>query len=122
MKLYTILLTLFIFGFVTSGINESGMFKQKVPETDLGFNDTDVQEITEGAQAVGTNPVSAIAMIGVFFRVLASAVLALITILPILSSWGAPLWAGMMIQGPIWLVEVVGLYQWATGHNMLGME
>jgi len=122
MKLYTILLTLFIFGFVTSGINTSGMFTQKMPETDIGFSDSSVQEITEGAEAVGTNPVSIIAMIGLFFHVFASAVLAIITILPILSSWGCPLWAGMMIQGPVWLVEVVGLYQFATGHNVLGME
>ena len=122
MKLYTILLTLFIFGFVTSGINASGMFTHKIPETDIGFNEASVKEVTEGAEAVGTNPVSAIAMIGTFFHILASAVLAIITILPILSSWGIPLWAGMMVQGPVWLVEIVGLYQWATGHNMMGME
>ena len=122
MKLYTILLTLFIFGFVTSGLNESGMFKKQMPETEIGFTDAQVKEITEGAKAAGTNPVSAIALIGSFFRVFASAVLALITILPILISWGVPIWAGMMIQGPVWLVEVAGLYQWATGHNMMGME
>ena len=122
MRLYAILLTLFIFGFVTAGINESGMFTHKMPETNIGFDESDVQEVTEGTQAVGTNPVSAIAMIGVFLRVFASAVLALVTILPILMSWGCPIWAGMMVQGPIWLVEVVGLYQFATGHTMLGME
>ena len=122
MKLYTILLTLFVFGFVTSGINESGIFSHDMPETQIGFSDTDVQEITGGAQAVGISPVSVISMVMIFFRVLASAVLALITILPILMSWGCPIWAGMMVQGPVWLVEVVGLYQWATGHNLLGME
>ena len=122
MKLYAILLTLFVFGFVTAGINESGMFSHQMPETDIGFNESDVQEITEGTSNVGTNPVSAIAMIGLFLRVFASAVLALVTILPILMSWGCPIWAAMMVQGPVWLVEVVGLYQFATGHTMLGME
>ena len=122
MKLYTILLTLFIFSFVTSGINESGMFSHKMPETDIGFNDSHVQEITEGVQAAGTNPVSIISIIGLFFRIFASAVLALITILPILSSWAVPVWAGMMVQGPVWLVELAGLQQMATGHNFLGME
>lgn len=122
MKLYTILLTLFIFGFVTSGINESGMFTHKMPETDIGFNDTSVQEITEGAQNVGTNPVSIISLIGTFFRIFAAAVIAMITIVPIFASWGVPIWAGMMIQGPVWLVEVAGLQQIATGHNFLGME
>ena len=122
MKLYAILLTLFIFGFVTAGINESGIFEPKIPETDIGFDDTYVQEITEGVQATGTNPVSLISMLGMFLRVMMSAVIALITILPILASWGCPLWAGMMIQGPVWWVEVVGVYQWATGHNLMGME
>lgn len=122
MKLYTIILTLFIFGFVTAGINASGMFKQPIPTTDVGFNESGVTEVTEGAQSVGTNPVSMIAMILVFFRVMASAALAVVTILPILSSWGVPLWAGMMVQGPVWYVELGGLYQWATGHTMGGME
>ena len=122
MKLYAILLCLFIFGFVTAGINESGMFAQQMPATDIGFNESDVQEITEGTQGIGTNPVSALAMIAMFLRIFASAVLALITILPILMSWGVPVWAAMMIQGPVWLVEVVGLYQFATGIGMGGME
>jgi hypothetical protein len=122
MKLYAILLCLFIFGFVTAGINESNMFTHKMPETSIGFNESDVQEITEGMQAVGTNPVSAIAMIGLFLRVFASAVLALVTSLPIMMSWGCPIWAAMMVQGPVWFVEVVGLYQFATGHTMMGME
>ena len=122
MKLYTIILTLFIFGFVTAGINESGMFEQPLPVTDVGFNESGVTEVTAGATAVGTNPVSAIAMILVFFRVLASAALAVVTILPILMSWGTPFWAAMMVQGPVWFVELGGLYQWATGHTMGGME
>jgi len=122
MKLYAILLTLFIFGFVTAGINESGMFTHKVPETNIGFDESDVQEVTEGTQAVGTNPVSAIAMIALFLRVFASAVLALVTILPILMSWGCPIWAGMMVQGPVWWVEFAGLYQLATGQTWLGAE
>ena len=122
MKLYTIILTLFIFGFVTAGINASGMFKQKVPESEIGFNEEDVQEITEGVQGVGTNPVTTLAAIGLFFRVLASALLAIVTILPILSSWGVPLWAGMMVQGPVWWVEFTGLYEWWTGNSVLGME
>ena len=122
MKLYTILLTLFIFGFVTAGINESGMFSHQLPETEMNFNDTSVSEVTKGVEAVGTNPLSVVSMVIVFFRVLASAVLALVTILPILMSWGVPIWAGMMVQGPVWFVEFIGFYQAATGHNLLGME
>ena len=122
MRLYVILLVLFVAGFVTAGINESGMFSHKIPATDIGFNESDVQEITEGVQGVGTNPIATLAVIGMFFRVFASAVLALITILPMLMSWGCPLWAAMMVQGPVWLVDVVGLYQFATGINMGGME
>lgn len=122
MKLYHILLVLFIFGFVCAGINESGIFSHQIPETSIGFNQSDVQEITEGVEGIGTNPFSALASVFLFFRVFASAVLAIITILPILSSWGVPLWAGMMVQGPVWLVEVVGFYQLATGHIMGGME
>lgn len=122
MKLYTILLTLFIFGFVTSGINESGMFDHQLPATDIGFNETGVQEVTKGAEGIGTNPLTMISLGLLFFRVLVSAALAVITILPILASWGCPLWAGMMVQGPVWFVELIGLYQFATGHNVGGME
>lgn len=122
MKLYAIILTLFIFGFVTSGINASGMFDHQIPETSVGFNDTGVQEVTEGVSGVGASPLAAIAIVLLFFKILASAALAVITILPILSSWGCPLWAGMMVQGPVWFVEFIGLYQWATGYNLQGME
>jgi hypothetical protein len=122
MKLYSILLFLFIFGLVSSGINESGLFSVDIPATESGFEEANVQELTEGVANTGLNPITGFTIILTFFRVFASAVLAIITIIPILSSWGVPIWLGAMVQAPIWLVEVAGFYQLATGHNMLGME
>lgn len=122
MKLYSILLFLFIFGLVSEGINVSGLFDVKVPTTESNFEEANVQELTEGVANTGLNPITGFVIILTFFRVFASAVLAIITIIPILLSWGVPLWLGAMVQSPIWLVEVAGFYQLATGHNMLGME
>jgi hypothetical protein len=122
MKFYSVLLTLFIFGFVTSGINESGMFHQQLPATNLGLNQAIVQEVGHSAGGVGIDWFSAFTMLFLFIKVFISAAIAVATILPILSSWGVPLWAGMMVQGPLWFVEIVGFYGLATGHMMLGME
>jgi len=122
MKFYSVLLTLFIFGFVTAGINTSGMFQHQIPQTNSAISQGTVQDISTGVQSIGIDWFSAFNAIMLFFTVLAEAAIAVATVLPILSSWGVPLWAGMMIQGPLWFVEIVGFYGLATGHMMLGME
>jgi hypothetical protein len=59
-----------------------------------------------------------------------SGFLAVLTILPlfcsILTAFGVPLLIavpiGMIIQGPVWFVELNGIYQLLTGYNEQGME
>lgn len=122
MKLYSILLFLFIFGLVSAGLNESGMFEVSIPTNENDLEESNIQEIGEGVENTGINPLTGFMLIFTFFRIFFSAVMAIVTILPILSAWGVPLWAGMMVQGPIWIVEIAGFYQFVTGHQMQGME
>jgi hypothetical protein len=122
MKAYAIMLAVFIFGFVTTGINDSGMFDPVMPTSDTGIDEAEVQEITAGISEQPLNPLTMFSVATTFARVMGGGFLAMLSILPWLVSWGFPVWMGLMIQGPIWLVEVSGIYQMFTGYNFLGMD
>ena len=122
MRAYSIMLFLLIFGWVAGGINASGLYDAQAPTSEIGIEEADVIEITEGMSSQDVNPLTMYSIIITMGNVLCSGFLALLTILPFLLSWGCPFWAAMMIQGPIWLVEVVGIYQAYTGYNWEGMS
>lgn len=121
MMLYKIMLTLFIFGFVTGAINAAGIYSTDIPETGTTIAEEDVIAFTE-AQDDPLNIFFIYSAITTALRVLGSAFLAVITILPQLHALGVPLVWGMMLQGPIWLVEVWGVYQFKTGYQTQGMD
>jgi hypothetical protein len=123
MKLYAIMLFLFIFGFVNAGINEAGIFDVKLPNSNPQITEAQAGQFTQGVGELNPlNPFFIYSMIVSFLKMFGQACLAVVTILPLMYSYGVPIYIGMMIQGPIWLVEAVGIYQLVTGYQMQGMD
>lgn len=121
MMLYRIMLCLFIFGLVAGAINEAGVYNVSLPGNDVSITAADVEDFA-GSSDDGLNVFSAYNGIATAARVLGGAILACITILPILWAYGVPTWLGMIVQGPVWLVTIWGLYQFRSGHQTQGMD
>jgi len=116
--LYRLIFILFTLGFVATGINASGLFPVAVPEP--GFNnvtETQVTEMTE--QASGElSPLFILSFLVWFVKAILGGLLAILTIIPLLLSWGCPLWIAGIIQGPIWVVCLYGVFGTITGNRL----
>ena len=131
MKLWSIALCLFIFGFCVSAVNSMGIFNTTVVGGDTtAISADEITEVSGEVMDTGLNPLFIFFAIQTMGRALISGFIAVLSILPIfcstLSAFGIPLTIsvpiGMIIQGPIWFVMLNGLYQMITGYNEQGME
>lgn len=131
MRLWTILLFLFIFGFGTEAVNELVIFDATIPGSNInGPNEAEIKDITEEATTTGLNPLFNFMMVQMFLRAIMAGALAILSILPwfcgLLGAFGIPLTIsapiGMVFQGPIWYVLLNSAYQLFTGHTEKGME
>lgn len=121
--LYTILLFLFIFGAVTQGINEMGVFDVAMPTNGAQMNTSTITNLQSGALGTDLNPWNTIMVLVSFLKVIGAGVLAMFIVLPtiytLFTMAGAdPTWAmiiGGMIQAPITFITLFGLYEWWTG-------
>jgi hypothetical protein len=120
MMLYKIALSIFIFAAVCTGINDSGIFTITVPESNVNqMEQADVQDLTDTASGEVTG-LFTIGFVIVAIKSIIAGLVAIFSILPLLTSWGVPLWIGMIFQAPLWFVEAVGIYQFVTGVNVEG--
>ena len=118
--LYDILLFLFILGSVTQGFNEVGVFGVTVPDAGLSLNETSVTEIQDSANSVDINDYSLWNIIAAFMRVIGAGVVAMFTIVPLCVSifqsvgldLGLSLILAGILQAPVTLVTLFGLYEW----------
>lgn len=120
MMIYKIALAIFIFAAVSTGINDSGLMPVAIPESNINQMDqADVQDLTESASG-DVNPLFTIGFVIIAIKSIVAGLVAIFSILPLLISWGFPLWIGMIFQAPLWFVEAVGIYQFVTGVNVEG--
>ena len=123
MMLYKIVLCLVIFGAVAGAINDAGFYTTKLPTTgNTGITEAQVRDLSQSAQNTAVNPFSAFSLLLMLGGVLLNAFLAVITVIPLLMSYGVPAEFAVMIQTPIWLVTAFGVYQMYTGHQATGMD
>jgi hypothetical protein len=131
MKLWSIALCLFIFGFGVDAVNSLGPWGATLPDTSVTpVTEAEVRDISEQVSTTGLNPLFTFFVLQTFLKAMVSGMLAILSILPIFTSilgaFGIPLTVsipiGMLIQGPIWFVMLNGLYQMWTGFNEQGME
>lgn len=118
MMLYKIIFVLFCFGFVSTGINASGLFPMVVPEP--GYNNVTEAQVTEMTeQASGElSPLFILSFLIWFVKAILGGLLAILTIIPLLLAWGCPLWVAGMVQGPIWIVSLYGVFTTITGTRL----
>lgn len=131
MKLWSIALCLFIFGFGVSAVNSLGIFNATVPGPQhTAISSEEITDVSEQVMSTGLNPLFIFFVIQTIGRALISGFIAILSILPLfcttLGAFGIPLLIsvpiGMLIQGPIWFVMLNGLFQMITGYNEQGME
>jgi hypothetical protein len=131
MKLWSIALCLFIFGFAVSAVNDLGIFHATIPGPEqTAINSDEITDVSEEVMSTGLNPLFIFFSIQTIGKTLISGFIAILSILPLfcatLGAFGIPLLIsipiGMVIQGPIWFVMLNGLFQMITGYNEQGME
>jgi hypothetical protein len=116
--LYKVILFLFIFGAVCTGLNSSGIFTTQVPvQSTVSISQSQITDLTNTTQG----PVAALGVVSfmsIFVGSILGGLLNVVFIIPLMTSWGIPLWIAMMFQAPIWLVEIAGIYKLFTGIDM----
>lgn len=116
MMAYKIMLVMIIFGAVNGALNTSGMYLKKLPEQNAQITQAQVTEMTKSVGNAPLNPWTMYTVIAMVFGVIGSALLALLTVIPILTAYGCPMWLALCIQTPLWLVVAWGIYEIYTGH------
>ena len=120
--LYKLMLVLFIFGAVIGAINEAGLYSTVMPESGATIDEAEVTEITGSLSDSTVNPFTIIQILMSCGKVLIGGMLSIVTIIPIMVSFGVPLVWASMVQAPIWLIEVWGVYEFYTGHQTAGQD
>lgn len=125
--LYTILLFLFVFGAVTQGFNELGLFTFNLPTSPNQVpNYSTVTNMQSGAESTPLNAWNTIQMILSMMKVIGAGVIAMFWIAPIITPYFTlmginAVMAGAlctMIQAPLTIIAIVGLYEWWTGRSV----
>lgn len=123
MMLYKLMLVLFIFGAVIGAINEAGLYESTVlPESGATIDEAEVTEITGSLSDSTVTPFTVIQILMSCGKVLLGGMLSIVTIIPIMVSYGVPIVWASMVQAPIWLIEVWGVYEFYTGHQTAGQD
>lgn len=114
MRSYAIALAILLFGFVAGMINGSGLFDVQIAGADYtsGIDQMMAEELTGGASTAEWNPLGGLSSLGVLISTLGQSLIAVVTIIPLLTSLGIPLVVAMCIQGPIWFVYAWDLFNW----------
>jgi len=122
MMAYKIMLVMLIFSAVNGGLNSLGWYTTKLPEQKAIITEAQVTDLTGQASDTAVNPWTMWTVIKMVFQVVGGALLSLLTIIPFLLAYGVPLEIAIMIQTPIWLVLVWGIYGIWTGHVSMSQD
>lgn len=122
MMLYKLMLVLLIFSAVNAGINTAGLYATVMPESGHAVSQAQVTDVTNTVARASTNPWTALVVLGTLFRFLIELALSLVTIAPMLISFGFPVWLAVVFSAPTTLVLVWGAYEIYTGHVSLPQD
>lgn len=125
--LYTIVMFLFIFGAVSQGVNEMGVFTTTMPTpngTQLQY--AQVQDLQSGTTNTDFNMSNGLMVLWSFLKVIGAGVMAIFWVAPFIYNLfvlvGADgTWAAIvatMLQAPLTMVLLFGLYEWWTGRSV----
>lgn len=123
MMLYKIVLVLAIFGAVTGIINETGFYPTVLPSSGaVGISQAQVTDMSGSAVNSPVNAFSAWSVLTMCLGVLFSTFQSVVLVSSILVAYGCPTGLAIGIQGIVWLVMAMGIYQMSTGHNTTNMD
>jgi len=116
---YRIAMFLFIFGFVASAMVSTGIIEDGTLPINAPSSGDDDYYTTLGNSLQDQNSIDPFTTINILLTcaaALLNALLAVFTILPILTTVGIPVPFALMIQAPIWLIYVKDVYAIYTGN------
>lgn len=120
MMLYKIMLALFVFGAVVSGLNSSHIFSYNLPEASgATITSGQVVDLTNATQSQSMGPFTIMSMTFMFIGMIFQGIQAVAFIAPLLAAYNMPLYIIGMIQIPIWLIEIWGVYELVTGNTQV---
>ena len=116
--LYFILFCLFTFGAVTTMLNSSGIMPIALPtQSQAEVSGTQITDLTNTTKG-NVNPLFELSFLAVLVGSVLSGLLAMLTIIPLLLSFGIPLYIAAAIQTPIWLIELSGVIYLLSGRDL----
>jgi len=115
---YLLFIGLFTLGLVSTGFNASGLFPVQVPVSNAAsISQTQVTDLTNATQG-SPNFFTFIPQLTIIFvSSIISGLVAVVAIVPLLVQYGVPMWLAIMIQGPIWIVELFGVWSIVSGQK-----
>lgn len=124
-----IMLVLFTIGFLSQAINDLGVFgdTQVIPNYNYSLETSSVQEINSNAASATVDDFTLVTVIWMFLHAITSGILAMFTIIPLcvsifqmvgVDSSTSYILAGV-IQAPLTLITLFGLYELYTGRPVL---
>ena len=115
---YFILMSLFVFGAVSTMFNTAGVFPTSVPvQSQTSITQTQITDLTNTTKG-NVNPLFELSFMAVFIGSFIGGIISMFYIVPLLTSFGIPLYIALMFQGPIWIVEIFGIYALITGKDV----
>ena len=123
--LYDIILVLIIFGAVGQCFNEFHVFETPIPKG-VSITEDQVVEYQTSTTPDSVDDYTWTDILLIGLRVIGSAALAVITIIPIVISllmsvgvdFQTAATLAVMIQGPVWFLQIAGWYEWSTGRSL----
>lgn len=122
MMAYKIMLVMLIFCAVNSGLNSLNWYSTKLPVRGAIITEAQVTDFTASVGTSDINPLTVYSILKLVYQVIGSGLLSLLSIIPFLMSMGVPLDIATMVQIPVWLVLVMGIYGMWTGHVTTSQE
>jgi hypothetical protein len=111
---YPLLLFLFIFGAASTFLNGSGMYQHQLPETGLVSNTSQASDLNSAVQgAAGNQDTYNFQIIFLMGQCIAGGILAILTLGPLLISYGVPPSLAAYAISPLgivllfWVIEMV---------------
>jgi hypothetical protein len=113
---YPMILFIFCFAAVSAGINQMGLYEYKLPTTGVTAQLDDIQEINTGMVETGKNPaLLAIDQLTMFGKCIVAGLLAIVTLGPLMASYGIPASIYTMFISPLGFVVLMWIGEYWLG-------
>ena len=115
---YPLILFLFIFGAFSTYISESGFYQVNLPNTGIESSVTEAQQVNEAMLETAKNPsMSIVEQLFLFGKCIVGGILAILTLGPLLQSYGMDVGLAGFFISPIAFIMVWWLFDMWLGRS-----